>query len=509
MADNISDAGTEGNVVDDDREILVSDDTRAGLPQNRYGNRVFTSANGPNLDDFQRDTLDVIREERAQGLWRPNPLDLQPGVDPSILDNVKGIDDSPNEDLDKQPPRKNTGKSWAERGHHPEWTDARRNQQAGFWGPYTPSVAASRDTVPNAADIYLSDDDWSEGSEYDGGHPWDTHHDQGWARPRLAPLPKTQWRQRAERDEMENRPNRAPEAYWDPDKWDPEYKRRGSWVLPEGQQLKDTKGFEMKMLPLGLPQSEINKYVKPLSRENLLLWIDHLDSLDPAKKTGKSIEWTKQNADRRTLSWMDQFNPPDNTDIEWMNKYDEDTRHQWEDVQTIHPKDWKTRHQAGNTLPPQHDANFAGWKAKFSGNDDPDPDSSLPESENNRRQPLPRQPAPEDPSGFTSRKDDGNGGDDPGEDPNPSNGGSSNIPGGQKVALIAGGVAAGAALLGGLGLLAGWGWRKIARARKEKELIKEKEYDPGSAEAISENGIRPPASKVRRTHPREWKRRID
>jgi hypothetical protein len=265
--------------------------------------------------------LDVIQEERAQGLWKPNPLDLQPGVDPSVLKDVKGIDAGANEDLDKQPPREKNRESFAERGHHPEWTDAPRNQQADFWGPYTASVAASRDTRPDMADIYLSDDDWSQGSEYDGG-------DQGWTRARLAPLPKTQWRQRAERDEMEYRPSRAPEAYWDADKWDTEYKRRGSWVLPEGQQLKDTKGFEMKMLPFGLPESEINKYVKPLTRENLLLWIDRLDSLDPGKKTGKSIEWIKQNADRRTLSQMDQFNPPDNTDIEWMNKYDEHTRHQ-------------------------------------------------------------------------------------------------------------------------------------------------------------------------------------
>jgi len=90
------------------------------------------------------------------------------------------------------------------------------------------------------------EDDWSEGSVYDGGHPWDTHHDQGWARPRLAPLPKTQWRQRAERKEMDVRPDRSPDAYWDPDKWNPEYKNPGSWVLPEGEQLKDTKGFEMK-----------------------------------------------------------------------------------------------------------------------------------------------------------------------------------------------------------------------------------------------------------------------
>ncbi len=53
MADNISDGRTEGKGVDDDREILVSDSARAGLPQNRYGNRVFTSAEEPNLDDFQ------------------------------------------------------------------------------------------------------------------------------------------------------------------------------------------------------------------------------------------------------------------------------------------------------------------------------------------------------------------------------------------------------------------------------------------------------------------------
>jgi len=102
--------------------------------------------------------------------------------------------------------------------------------------------------------------------------------------------------------------------------------------------------------------------------------VDHLDGLDPAKKTDKGIKWTKQNADRRTLSWMDQFNPPDNTDIEWMDKYDEDARHQWEETQTIHPKDWKTKHQAGNTLPPRHDVNFITWKARFSGDKGPDGD---------------------------------------------------------------------------------------------------------------------------------------
>ena len=150
--DTVSESGSPGT-VDDEREILVSDDPRIGLPLNRYGERVFTSADGPMLGNFQRDTLDVIREERAQAKWKLNPLDLQPGVDPSILDDVTDIDETKKSNLDRQAPRKQTGESYAERGHHPEWTDARRNQQAGFWGSYTPSVAASRATIPNVADI--------------------------------------------------------------------------------------------------------------------------------------------------------------------------------------------------------------------------------------------------------------------------------------------------------------------------------------------------------------------
>jgi hypothetical protein len=139
--DTVSESGSQGT-VDDEREILVSDDPIIGLPLNRYGERVFMSADGPMLDNFQQDSLDVIREERAQAKWKLNPLDLQPGVDPSILDDVTDIDETKKSNLDRQAPRKQTWESYAERGHHPEWTDARRNQQAGFWGPYTPSVAA-------------------------------------------------------------------------------------------------------------------------------------------------------------------------------------------------------------------------------------------------------------------------------------------------------------------------------------------------------------------------------
>ena len=114
------------------------------LPVNRYGNRIYTSTPGPQLDNFQRDTLDVIRRERAQrGEWVPNPLDLPPGVDPAVLNGVKGVDQTLNTGLDVQPPRKQNQNSQVAKGHHPEWTDARRTQQASFWGPYSPTTAAS------------------------------------------------------------------------------------------------------------------------------------------------------------------------------------------------------------------------------------------------------------------------------------------------------------------------------------------------------------------------------
>jgi hypothetical protein len=297
--------------------------------------------------------------------------------------------------------------------------------------------------------------------------------------------------------------DRTPDAYWDPDKWNPEYKSRGSWVLPEGQQLKDTKGFEMKMLPVGLPQSEINKYVKPLTRDNLLLWMDHLDSLDPSKKTGKSIKWTKQNADRRTLSWMDQFNPPDNTDIEWMNKYDQDSRHQWEELQTIHPKDWKTSHQAGNTLPPQHDVNFSAWKAKFSGDKDPDGDPSLPDSDNDKK----RDPA-KLPSALPAGKHK-DGDNDPDPDSDPKATGPGKMSGGNRLAAIAGGITAGAALLGTLGLFVGWSWRKIAKSREDKNRMDKKDKRLGNLEKISDPVIKAATTKVRRNHPRNWEMSIE
>lgn len=450
------------------------------------------------MDNFQKDTLDVLLEEQAQAKWKPNPLDLQPGVDPSILDDVTGINETANKDIDTQPRRKPTGESYAERGHHPEWADARRIQQAGFWGPYTPSIAATRETVAEVADIDNSEDDWSEGSIYDGGHPWDAQHDQGWARPRLGPSPKTQWRQRAERKEMDHIPDRSPDAYWDPDRWDPEYERMGTWLLPEEIPMRDASGYEMKMLPVGMPQSETNKYVKPLTRENLLLWIDYLDGLDPVKKMSKSIEWIKQNADRRTLSWMDQFNPPDYTEFEWKDEYDEDTRYQWEDVQTIHPKDWKAKHQSGNSLPLQHDVNFAAWKAKYSGKKKPDGDPSLPYSDKGST------PPPGDlPSAVSAAKDnDGN----KGPDPDSEARGPDEMFRGQRVALVAGGITAGVALLGTLGLLVGWGWKRITKAKKDKTRREKRAQRLGNSTKNAEIPISSAPVKSWRNHPRHWKK---
>src|SRR5271170_3521632 len=145
-------------------------DGREGLPRNQYGDQVFTSTPGPALDDFVRDTLEVIRAERAAAKWRPNPLDLPPGVQ---ADDFPNVPETINRDLDIQPPRKAKYETAAEKGHHPEWTSARRAQQAGFWGPYSPSTAASRDSYANLHEVVESDDEWSQGSVYDGGHPWD------------------------------------------------------------------------------------------------------------------------------------------------------------------------------------------------------------------------------------------------------------------------------------------------------------------------------------------------
>jgi hypothetical protein len=114
---------------------------------------------------------------------------------------------------------------------------------------------------------------------------------------------------------------------------------------------------------------------------------------------------------------------------------------------------------------------------------------------------------PKVPSGVISKKHDGNGGDNPGEDPTPQDGGASPASRGNKVALIAGGITAGAALLAGMGLLVNWGWRKFARARKERERIKTKR-DVRCAERISEYAIKAPSSKTRKRHPREWERRV-
>ena len=75
------------------------------------------------------------------------------------------------------------------------------------------------------------------------------------------------------------------------------------------------------------------------------------------------------------------------------------------------------------------------------------------------------------------------------------------------MALIAGGITAGVALLGGMGLLVNWGWRKIARAKNEKERNKKKR-DVGCAERISEYAIKAPSFKARKRHPREWEKRV-
>lgn len=338
-------------------------DGREGLPLNQYGDRVFTSTPGEALDNFERDTLDVIRAERAAAKWRPNPLDLPPGVE---TDDFPNVSEELNKKLDLQPPRKPKCETAAEKGHHPEWTSARRTQQAGFWGPYTHSTAASRASYADLNEIVDSDDDWSQGSEYDPGHPWDPHHDQIYPRPRLIPLPRTQWKQRVERKEMDYHQSRAPDAYWDPDKWDSEYKRRGTWVLPDREPPGTSKGLKMKMMLPGDLTSGRNRYIKPITKENLLYWIDALDRLDPDKRPGSGGDWAVRNADRNVGSWRDQFNPPDYTETEWMHQYDEDSRDQWEDLQTIHPSDWNTKLQSGNTLPPaQPNDEFSEWKAKY------------------------------------------------------------------------------------------------------------------------------------------------
>jgi hypothetical protein len=143
------------------------------------------------LSTISKETPWTSFAERAKGRWAPNPLDLQPGVDPSVLRDVKGVEQTKNEGLDTQPPRKGAYKSSADKGHHPEWMDARRRQQERFWGPYTMTNAASRASNADLNDVLQdSEHAWSQGSVYDPGHPWDTHNDQHWARPQLARLLK-------------------------------------------------------------------------------------------------------------------------------------------------------------------------------------------------------------------------------------------------------------------------------------------------------------------------------
>ena len=452
----MSTTGSDDTAADDREEVEPG---RQNLPINRDGNRVFTSTPGPELDNFQHDTLDVIRAERERAKWRPNPLDLQPGVDPQILKDNPTVPEQPNESLDTQPPRKQGFRTAVEKGHHPEWTDARRVQQEGFWGPYTQTTAASRDSAADINDVHGSEDAWSQGSVYDPGHPWDPHHDQHWARPHLFPLPKTQWKQRVERPEIGHRQIRAPAAYWDPDQWDPEFKRQGRWVLPTGEKLSKTKGFEMKLIPIGGTGG--NRYIKPLTRQNLLYWIDAVDKLDPAKHPANGINWRLKNSDRRVLSWRDQFNPPDYTETEWMKQYDEDSRHQWEDLQAIHPSEWKTMYQMGNTLPPEMDNDYTDWKAKYQPGKFPPSDDSSPEGSTPSRSRSGNKPI------GVGRGKGLKGSDDPGTEPPDSIGMSV----GQKAALVGGGVV----LLSGLIGIGKWAWDKYVKKRKKDESIQGQE----------------------------------
>jgi hypothetical protein len=491
----MSTTGSEDTAASQDRP-----QGREALPVNRYGERVFTSVPGPALDDFQRDTLDVIHREREKGQWIPNPLDLQPGVDPAVLSDVKGVDETINTDLDIQPPRKAKHNSAIDKGHHPEWTDARRRQQAGFWGPYSATNAASRASdadVKEVLEVSAEDDAWNEGSVYDAGHPWDPHHDQHWARPQLAPLPKTQWGQRVERKEMNHRQDKAPEVYWDPAIWDAEYKRQGSWVVPQGENLENTKGWEMKMLPVGLPDSEFNKYIKPVSHENLLHWIDYLDKLDPAKRPYESVDWKVKNADRKIISWKDQFNPPDNTDIGWMNQYDEDSKHQWEDTLAIHPSEWKTEYQMGNTLPPPRENDYTEWKAKYQyGNTEYHPPNAP-----SRIGSYESAPGPPDVKALDTK------------------GGSSDVhqistkSTGQAIGQAALIAAGGLAVAGGIVGVGNWLWGKFA-ASKKKPVVSDNGDDDDERVSDEAGKMESPsqkveAKKIRRNHPRSWLRSID
>lgn len=463
---------------------------RENLPLNREGFRVFTSTPGPALDDFQRDTLDVILAERERAKQKPNPLDLPPGEDPPAFDEIPEIYEGHNE-LDTQPPRKQGHRSYADKGHHPEWTDARRTQQARFWGPYTQTTAASRDSNPVVGELNHSEDSWSRGSVYDPGHPWDPHHDQYWARPHLVPLPKTQWKQRVEKKEMNHCQEVALDAYWDPDLYDPEHQRQGRWVIPSAETLKETNGWEIKMLPNGLSLSDENIDIQPLTHKNLLLWIDWLDALDPAKGPTKCKDWSLKNSDRRVLNWKDQFNPPDYTEIEWMHQYDDDTRDQWEDYLAIHPSEWKMKYQMGNTLPPPADDDFSEWKVKYQNRDTMSPPQLATYVGTN--------PECVVVAGVRTSKTTLNNA--PGLEPIKRG-----IPGGQKLMLAAVCIA----LAGGLLGLRKWTWNRLLNIGLDFESDGEEEDiivdDEENAEArmldsLSE-GTR--ARKVKRSHPRNW-----
>lgn len=481
-------------------------DEREGLPRNQYGDHVFTSTPGPALDNFERDTLDVIRAERAAAKWRPNPLDLPPGVQSDEFPNVS---EELNKDLDLQPPRKPKYETAAEKGHHPEWTSARRTQQAGFWGPYSHSIAGSRGTYADFNEVVESDDEWSIGSEYDPGHPWDTHHDQIYPRPRLVSAPRTQWKQRVERKEMNHRQDRAPDAYWDHERWDTEYKRRGGWNLPDGERPGTSKGQEVKMVLPGERDPEGNHYLKPVTKENILYWIDALDRLDPDKRPGSRVDWAVKKADRNVMSWNYDPESPDYTDIEWMYQYDEDTRDQWEGLQTIHPSEWNTRLQSANTLSPaQPNDAFAEWKAKFE-NTKTEYNSAKELSEVGLPQGSGKMDLPPGQGRWRVMRLTGDGDSDPPQ----SNGGMSTP---TALGIFGGAVA----LMGGALAFGTWVVNRIKKKRAEREAARaaaeaQEEEDKThvndeldlSSEIARDSTVSPgswPVRKFKRSHPREW-----
>src|SRR5579859_5521000 len=123
------------------------------------------------------------------------------------------------------------------------------------------------------------------------------------------------------------------------------------------------------------------------------------------------------------------------------------------------------KHQSGNTLPPKRDVNFAAWKAKSLGKKESDGDPGLAESVEDSNPPPTKLP-----SAIQATKDE-DGNKNPNPDPAPKETKPDEISGGQRAALVTGGIAAGTVLLGTLGLLVGRGWKKITKARKDKEKM--------------------------------------